>query len=264
MLRIFYLGEYFTDGCAEQYKNYKSFSNIAYHEKDFGIEGIWSFFATSHGKSSCDGVGGTIKRCTANESLRRSPSNGIITVEEMVRYCIATFPTIRIESISCEEIQASTSKTDKRISLSSTLNGTHGFHYYEHVGNGKIGVKIMSSDDKFELKVDHVPVIYHKIKSFAVGHYLVFVYDHKWYIGWVNAVEKASDEMEVCSMHPHGPSSSFFWPDRADTVWVTLAQVLCKIDCPNMYSSRGLYNLQKKASKRFQNYGTYSAITHKY
>ena len=35
--------EYFTDGCAEQYKNFKSFSNIVYHHKDFSIAGTWSF-----------------------------------------------------------------------------------------------------------------------------------------------------------------------------------------------------------------------------
>ena len=41
------------------------------HSHDFGIEATWSFFATSHGKSPCDGIGGTVKRSTAMESLRR-------------------------------------------------------------------------------------------------------------------------------------------------------------------------------------------------
>ena len=51
---------YFSDGCAEQYKNCKNFLNL-YHKSDFFVDCSWSFFATSHGKSPCDGVGGTVK-----------------------------------------------------------------------------------------------------------------------------------------------------------------------------------------------------------
>lgn len=41
---------YFTDGAGSQYKNRKSFVNLAYHEEDYGIIADWNFFATSHGK----------------------------------------------------------------------------------------------------------------------------------------------------------------------------------------------------------------------
>ena len=63
--------EYFSDGCAEQYKNFKNFVNVCHHENDFGLSAEWSFFATSHGKSQCDGIGGTVKRLTARSSLQR-------------------------------------------------------------------------------------------------------------------------------------------------------------------------------------------------
>ena len=48
---------YFSDGCAGQYKNYKNFVNLCHHLSDVGIEAFWNFFATSHGKYSCDGIG---------------------------------------------------------------------------------------------------------------------------------------------------------------------------------------------------------------
>eukprot|EP00112_Aurelia_sp_Birch-Aquarium-sp1_P016223 Seg366.9 transcript_id=Seg366.9/GoldUCD/mRNA.D3Y31 product="ARL14 effector protein" protein_id=Seg366.9/GoldUCD/D3Y31 len=51
--------EYFSDGCAGQYKNFKNFLNVCHHKGDFGLSAEWSFFATSHGKSPCDGIGGT-------------------------------------------------------------------------------------------------------------------------------------------------------------------------------------------------------------
>ena len=66
--------EYFSDGCAAQYKNCSNFLNLCKHKSDFGLNATWSFFATSHGKSPCDGIGGTVKRATTHESLRRPES----------------------------------------------------------------------------------------------------------------------------------------------------------------------------------------------
>ena len=40
--------------------------NLCLHFKDFGLKAEWIFFATSHGKSTCDGIGGTVKRTTAS------------------------------------------------------------------------------------------------------------------------------------------------------------------------------------------------------
>ena len=36
--------EYFSDGCAGQYKNYKNILNLCRHQSDFGIKANWSFF----------------------------------------------------------------------------------------------------------------------------------------------------------------------------------------------------------------------------
>ena len=60
---------YFSDGCAGQYKNRNFFINLCHHELDYGIPAEWHFFATSHGKGPCDGVGGTLKRMVSRASL---------------------------------------------------------------------------------------------------------------------------------------------------------------------------------------------------
>ena len=57
---------YFSDGSPAQYKNYKNFTNLLMHKKDFGMNAEWHFFATSHGKNVCDGAGETLKRLTAH------------------------------------------------------------------------------------------------------------------------------------------------------------------------------------------------------
>ena len=59
--------EYWSDGCAGQYKNFKNLMNLCNHVNDFRFHAIWSFFATSHGKSPCDGIGGTVMRKIAQK-----------------------------------------------------------------------------------------------------------------------------------------------------------------------------------------------------
>ena len=54
--------KYFSDGCSGQYKNFKNFLNLTHYYQDFNFKASWSFFATSHGKSACDGIGKMIKK----------------------------------------------------------------------------------------------------------------------------------------------------------------------------------------------------------
>ena len=72
---------YFSGGCGGQYKNCKTMLNQTYHFKNFGIKATWSYFATSHGKSPCNGIGDTIKRLTATESLQWVYQDQILTAD---------------------------------------------------------------------------------------------------------------------------------------------------------------------------------------
>ena len=82
------------------------------------------WFATSHGKSPCDGLGGSVKRCTANESLQRPPSDGITDVHKMLEYCQSAFENVYFEVTCKEDINTSSATLENRISLLSTLDGT--------------------------------------------------------------------------------------------------------------------------------------------
>jgi len=62
---------YFSDAAISQYKNFKNFTNLCLHEEDFGITAEGNFFSASHGKGSCDGLGGNIKRLARRASLQR-------------------------------------------------------------------------------------------------------------------------------------------------------------------------------------------------
>ena len=78
----------FTDGCAAQYTNCRNLYNLSKINEEFGISAEWNFFATSHGKSPCDGIGGTIKWLTAQESLKHPYRDQILTSDAMFEFCV--------------------------------------------------------------------------------------------------------------------------------------------------------------------------------
>ena len=41
--------EYFSEGCANQYKNYNNMLNLCHHEEDFKLQASWSFLQLAMG-----------------------------------------------------------------------------------------------------------------------------------------------------------------------------------------------------------------------
>ena len=86
---------FFTDGSAKEYKNCKNIYNLCQLQDEFGVSGEWNFFATSHGKSPCDGLGGTVKHLTALESLKRPYRNQILSAKAVFDFCNANVKGIK-------------------------------------------------------------------------------------------------------------------------------------------------------------------------
>ena len=64
--------EYFSYGCGGQNRNYKNILNLWMYQSYFGIKVNWYFFfATSHRKSPCNGIGVTAKQsnCTYKPTI---------------------------------------------------------------------------------------------------------------------------------------------------------------------------------------------------
>jgi hypothetical protein len=59
---------YFSAGLPAQYKNKKNINFTLY--EDFGVPAEWHFSTTSHSKSACDILGGTINRLAASVSIK--------------------------------------------------------------------------------------------------------------------------------------------------------------------------------------------------
>ncbi|GBL93966.1 hypothetical protein AVEN_71533-1 [Araneus ventricosus] len=110
---------YFSDGCAGQYKNKYNFMNLCLHEKDFKLKAQWSFFATSHGKTECDGIGGTVKRLARKQSLQQHLDRQITTTNELFEFCKVNIANITFQHISKEAVDSTS------LTLESRLKDTH-------------------------------------------------------------------------------------------------------------------------------------------
>ncbi|XP_033127584.1 uncharacterized protein LOC117125231, partial [Anneissia japonica] len=139
---------YFSDGAASQYKNCKNFSNLRHHKDDFGLAAEWHFFATSHGKSPCDGIGGTVKRLVANASLQATTSGHILTPLDMFEWASANIPGIKFLHVTKKDVSENDEKfkLNERFALSTTLTGTRSHHCFIPLGDGTLVMKRISAD----------------------------------------------------------------------------------------------------------------------
>ena len=94
---------YFSDGSAAQYKNQKNFVNLCYHKEDFGVQAEWHFYATSHGKGPCDGIGGTVKCLAARASLQRAYHSQIMTPCQLLDLAVENIEKVHFKYCTSDD-----------------------------------------------------------------------------------------------------------------------------------------------------------------
>ena len=114
-----------------------SMLNLCTHKDDFGIDPTWVFFATSHGKSPCDGIGGTVKRLTTHASLQRPYSDQILDVPSMMIFCKTNIPGIEFFYISKERMEEVRLELKGRFALGQTIPGTRSYHFFKPVSSNR-------------------------------------------------------------------------------------------------------------------------------
>jgi len=107
-------------------KSASSFTTYASIEL-INVNITWPFFATSHGKSPCDGMGGTVKQSAAMDSLQRSLNNQIT---EFMSMMMDHFTKMLLTIMS--DIK---SMLHHLFSKVSTIKRTHTFHYLELISS---------------------------------------------------------------------------------------------------------------------------------
>ena len=201
--------------------------NLCRHEEEFGFPAVWNYFATSHGKGPCDGIGGTVKRLARDESLRRTkdPMN---TFQAFTKFCLENFNKIKFFVLTSEHIESERPKMEDRYKFGDTVPGTRSFHQIVPVDVNCISCKRLSSDEFFICthNFGELPTR----KEYQVGKYVAVVYDKDWFIGLIE--EKDGDEYIINFMHPKNPIGSIHWPARKDSCLTPLNSILCQIQVP--------------------------------
>ena len=230
---------YFSDGCGGQYKNYKNFHNLCYHSEDFGLDAEWAFFATSHGKSPCDGIGSSVKWTITTASLQRTTINHILTVDSMYALCLQNIKSITFIQIFKETMIIVREFLNKRFETSNTVPGSRSHHHYIPLSKNTIAFKRTSEDVKlthFNLVTGVNPLAKFTpidIKILKPSYFIACNYDSFWWIGMIAAVDIHNGDLKIKFVHPHGP---FSWPSRDDYCWVPIVNIITHIKVPTTKS----------------------------
>ena len=177
--------KYFSDSCAAQFKNFKNFINLCHHCKDFDLNAEWVLFATSHGKSPCDSIGGTVKRIVCQESLKQVTTGQILDVNLMYSFCKAKITGVCFKLFSKEEIDQTQAHLEKKYLGSRTVPGTRMYHHFNPISSNKISYKKTSVDTHTEV-FDIIPKNKNnKEISFNIKkmNYIACFYDGFWWVG---------------------------------------------------------------------------------
>ena len=132
---------YFSDGAASHYKNRKNFINLANHEADFGMPADRHFFAISHVKGPCDGVGGAVKRLAARASLQRPYEDQIQTPMQLFEWTKESIKSVHFAYATSEAILEAGKKLVQRFQASKAIKGTQKLHAFVSIPKCKTKIK---------------------------------------------------------------------------------------------------------------------------
>ncbi len=233
---------YFSDGAAAQYKNCKNFKNLCLHKTDFEVDAEWNFFATSHGKSPCDGIGGTVKRLVARASLQATLQDQILTPQQMYNWASKNIPGIHFFFAAKEDIEAHRSCLADRFESVQTVPGTRSHHRFVPLDENTLKIFRLSCDDKGT--VVHVSPVaaQHEVKTISsipdlhLGQYVAVVYDSDWFIGCIT--ERSDEHQDILvKFMSRSHTNKLTWPRRDDICWVPFVNVLCCLPPPRLCGS---------------------------
>jgi hypothetical protein len=222
---------YVTDGCAAQYKNHKNFMNLLHHKSDFGISAQHHFFASGHGKSACDGIGGTVKRLARQASLSGKSIKTAIDFSEFVEQNMKSIIPFYVSSEQIETI-IETHCLEERYARSKTIPQTRQAHKY---------VPDKEKLYLYETSKDHAhfgmvtrpndPTI--GVIDLIVGDWVAAVYDDEWYFGEVIAIDVEHEECEITYLKEPGSNvKNKTFTRENKNCYVPYGQILQKIPTP--------------------------------
>ena len=140
---------------------------MSYHYCDYALYAEWHFFATSHGKNACDGIGGTIKQMAAYASLQRFVTGQILSPESLFEFANSEIPGIQLFWVPTTEIIKSKHLLEKRFEKSSTLPGSRSNHFFRPPSDSReILMLLVSGEEAVPVNISNFVI--HDLKNWRL------------------------------------------------------------------------------------------------
>ncbi|WAR13664.1 hypothetical protein MAR_027844 [Mya arenaria] len=263
---------FWTDSPSSQYRNRSIFDLLSNFESRHGCRATWRYFESGHGKSACDGVGGTAKR---NADMAVKQSKAVIQdTHDFFAWAISAQSEIEYQLITPEEYQTCHEEVEKRKTLIKPLKGTMSLHA---IATGKEGILYVrnttcacdlcfsdegfngKSNCKWEAVTMKKVATQNKVSRLGttptnaepeqdnrgkeneesselvleVSDFVVAKYDGICYIGQILEIDPADESYHVNFIAASGKSvTRFKCPSQADQLWLEREDILRTIDPP--------------------------------
>lgn len=233
-----------SDGPSSQFKN----RYIALHalEEKHGINIMWNFFATSHGKGPVDGIGGSVKRHVWTAVKTRKVI--VNDAASFVLACNAPESMVEVFEMSAADIaqRNTTLNLDQVFSDAPAIEGILAAHHF-HVSNDATVVYPLSKDVSAtgtdEEETDEVDASgmdeegADEAFDITVKDWCVVIYDGELYPGEVQSQQGNSYEVSTMA------KSAGYWkiPKKEDKIFYTRDKIKQKLAIPILINARGLY-----------------------
>ncbi|XP_072043498.1 uncharacterized protein [Amphiura filiformis] len=246
---------YFSDGAGGQYKNCKNLLNLCFHEYDFGVKAQWNFFATSHGKSPCDGIGGTVKRLVRRASLQAVSDNHILSPKDLYEWASANIEKVLFFFVSSTDIERHKANIENRMLNAKTMSGSRSHHKFVPFNEDELRMFRISSDETSSIicatKEPNAPlasptmltvsgkVTATDMTDLGAGKHIAAVYDKEWYICIIEDISLVHGDVSVKLMNRLQPGDTLSWPRRASKCDVPFDDILCCVPVPDLMKRSG-------------------------
>lgn len=244
----------FTDGCAAQFKNKFTLTNLTFMIEEFGLTADWSFFATSHGKGAVDGVGATVKRAIWTRVKARNCE--IQTAMDFAECASTIVKGITVLYISKEEIAGRGPYLDKRWDEVMPIQKLQSLHYFVPTNKGVLKVGATAQSEFHEAKV--LPVIYQEhsvvgedatadtvpVNITKGGFVEVLLTGRKnltrLYVAEIMEFEPENNRVTLMYMEKSG--NHWIWPKEADISVEDRSVVKKNLSVPKLVNNRGQFS----------------------
>ena len=170
-----------------------------------------------------------MKRLAARASLQRTYDHQIMTPHQLYEWASDNIPKIHFKFCTCDDYKRAETFLQERFQKSKTIPGTQKLHCFVPLTKNTLCTKLYSNSSvQKEEKVALVETDGLSLEE--INGFVAVVYDEMWWIGCIHNIEEDGRNIKIDLLCPHGPSQSFKYPSRRNTIVVPYSDVLTKVD----------------------------------